>query len=163
MKSNMQNVSLPGDSLEQLAVMSLTCDHTRRLLWHKLAVHSVLQVGNCSTGDHSVLQVGNCSTGDHYRESQDRASNLKKIANGSMKILRVDLQKAKNNTKNKIEGYPRVERRNISPSSFCKEFWNIPTLCVMNICWENFTAKTSEQPSAFRELYWLKFVRSSTN
>ena len=130
--------------------VTLTCDHTRRLLWHKLAVHS-------------VLQVGNCSTGDHYRESQDRASNLKKIANGSMKILRVDLQKAKNNTKNKIEGYPRVERRNISPSSFCKEFWNIPTLCVMNICWENFTAKTSEQPSAFRELYWLKFVRSSTN
>ena len=43
-----------------------------------------------------------------------------------MKILRVDLQKAKNNIKNKIEGYPRVERGNIS-FSFCKRFWNIPT------------------------------------
>ena len=47
-----------------------------------------------------------------------------------MKILRVDLQKALDNIKNKIEGYPRVERRNISPFSFCKQFGNIPTsLC----------------------------------
>ena len=43
-----------------------------------------------------------------------------------MKILRGDLQKAKNNIKNKVEGYPRVERGNIS-FSFCKRFWNIPT------------------------------------
>ena len=35
-----------------------------------------------------------------------------------MKIFRVDLQKAKNNIKNKIEGYPRVERGNRSPFSF---------------------------------------------
>ena len=54
-------------------------------------------------------------------------SNLKKPLNGSMKIFRVDLQKAKNNIKNKIEGYPRVERGNISLFSFYKQFWNIPT------------------------------------
>ena len=34
-----------------------------------------------------------------------------------MKILLIDLQKAKDNIKNKIEGYPRVERGNISPFS----------------------------------------------
>ena len=44
-----------------------------------------------------------------------------------MKIIRVDLQKAKNDVKNKIKGYPRVERGNISLFSFCKQFWNIPT------------------------------------
>ena len=71
---------------------------------------------------HSLSQ-----TGDHYRESQDHASNLKKLLNSSMKILWVDLQKAKNNIKNKIMGYPRVERGNISLFSFCKQFWNIPT------------------------------------
>ena len=49
-----------------------------------------------------------------------------------MKILRVDLQKAKDNIKNKIEGYPaRVERWNLSPFSFCKQFWNIPTAFVV--------------------------------
>ena len=71
-----------------------------------------------------------------------------------MKILRVDLQKAKNNIKNKIEGYPRVERGNIS-FSFCKRFWNIPTpLWFSRNPLENFTAKTSspEQPYAFGEL-----------
>ena len=48
--------------------------------------------------------------------------------NGSMKIFGVDLQKAKDNIKNKIEGYPRVERGNISPFSFCKQFRNrVPT------------------------------------
>ena len=31
-----------------------------------------------------------------------------------MKIFRVDLQKAKDNIKNKIEGYPRVEREYIA-------------------------------------------------
>ena len=31
-----------------------------------------------------------------------------------MKIFRVDLQKAKDNIKNKIEGYPRVEREDIA-------------------------------------------------
>ena len=88
-------------------------------LWHQLVVHSVLQVANCS--------VSLSQTGDHYRESQDHASNLKKLLNSSMKILWVDLQKAKNNIKNKIMGYPRVERGNISLFSFCKQFWNIPT------------------------------------
>ena len=44
-----------------------------------------------------------------------------------MKIFRVDLQKAKNNIKNKTEGYPRVEQGNISPFLSCKQFWNIPT------------------------------------
>ena len=45
-----------------------------------------------------------------------------------MKILRVDLQKVKDNIKNNIEGYPRVERGNISrPFSFCKQLWNILT------------------------------------
>ena len=44
-----------------------------------------------------------------------------------MKILQVDLQKAKDNIKNKIKGYPRVKQGNISPFSFCKQFWNIPT------------------------------------
>ena len=54
-------------------------------------------------------------TGDHYRESQDRANNFKKTCEpGSMKILRVDLQKAEDNIKKKIEGYPRVERENTS-------------------------------------------------
>ena len=42
-----------------------------------------------------------------------------------MKIIWADLHKAKNNIKNKID--PRVERGNISPFSFCKQFWNIPT------------------------------------
>ena len=37
-----------------------------------------------------------------------------------MKILRMNLQKAKDNTKNKIEGYPTVEQENtrISPFQF---------------------------------------------
>ena len=39
---------------------------------------------------------------------------FKNRLNGSMKILGVDLQKAKDNIKNKIEGYPRVERGNLS-------------------------------------------------
>ena len=45
-----------------------------------------------------------------------------RLLNGFMKILRVDLQKAKDNIKNKIEGYPNVERENVSPFSFCKQF-----------------------------------------
>ena len=79
--------------------------------------------------------------------SQDRASNLKTVEQ-LHGILQVDLQKAKDNIKNKIEGHPIVERGNISLFSFCKQFWNIPTH------WENLTAKTSssEQHSAFREL-----------
>ena len=44
-----------------------------------------------------------------------------------MKILLVDLQKAKNNINNKIEIYPRVERGKKSPFLFCKQLWNIPT------------------------------------
>ena len=66
-----------------------------------------------------------------------------------------NLQKAKDNIKNKIEGYPRVERWNISRFSFCKQFWNIPTpLVFQETRWENLTAKISspEQHSAFREL-----------
>ena len=80
--------------------------------------------------------------------SQDHASNLKSVEQ-LHQILQVDRQKAKDNIiKNKIEGYPRVERGNISSFSFCKQFWNIPTH------WENLTVKTSssEQHSAFREL-----------
>ena len=50
------------------------------------------------------------------------ARAIKKRLNGSMKSLRVDLQKAKDNIKNKIEGYPRVERANLSLFSFCKQF-----------------------------------------
>ena len=54
--------------------------------------------------------------------SQDRASNLKSVEQ-LHQILQVDLQKAKDNIiKNKIEGYPRVERGNISSFSFCKQF-----------------------------------------
>ena len=44
------------------------------------------------------------------------------------RILWVDLQKNKDNIKNKIEGHPWVERENLSrPFWFCKQFWNIPT------------------------------------
>ena len=50
------------------------------------------------------------------------ARAIKKRLNGSMKSLRVDLQKAKDNIKNKIESYPRVERANLSLFSFCKQF-----------------------------------------
>ena len=35
--------------------------------------------------------------------------------------------RSKDNIKNKIEGFPRVERGNILLFSFCKHFWNIPT------------------------------------
>ena len=35
-------------------------------------------------------------------------------------------EKAEDNTKNKIKGYPRVEGGNIPPVSLCKQFWNIP-------------------------------------
>ena len=99
----------------------------------------------------SNFQVANCSTRCHELEiiimSQDRASNLKTVEQ-LHGILQVDLQKAKDNIKNKIEGYPRIEQGNISLFSFCKQFWNIRTH------WENLTAKTSssEQHSAFREL-----------
>ena len=49
------------------------------------------------------------------------AQAIYKLLNGSMKIL-VDQKKAKVYIKKKIEGYPRVERGNISPFSFCKQF-----------------------------------------
>ena len=48
-----------------------------------------------------------------------------------MKISWVDLQNTKDNIKNKIEGYPRVEQWNKSPFLFCKQFWNIPTAFVV--------------------------------
>ena len=71
---------------------------------------------------HSVLQIVNCSTRCHELEiiivKVKTRDQFKKTVDGSMKIFRVDLQKAKNNIKNKIEGYPRVERGNRSPFSF---------------------------------------------
>ena len=53
-----------------------TCVKLGRVLGIKCAVISVILLAV-----HSVLQVVNCSTlsGNHYRESQDRASNLKTV------------------------------------------------------------------------------------
>ena len=80
----------------------------------------------------------------------------KKLFNGSVKILRVDLSKTKNNIKNKVEGYPRVERGNISPFSFYKQFWNIPTpLWFLRNPLRELQGQTSE--------LYLKLVGASTN
>ena len=61
-----------------------------------------------------------------------------------MKILPVDLQKAKDNVKSTIEGYPRVEGRNISLFSFCKQFWNIP-MHLSIVVFENWTRWDNDQ------------------
>ena len=72
-----------------------------------------------------------------------------------MKILQVDLQKAKDNIKNEIEGYPRVERWNILPFLFLYTVLkHSNTFVVFKKPTENLTGKTSSpgQHSAFREL-----------
>ena len=55
-------------------IILYTCVKLGRVLRNKCAVISVILLAV-----HSVLQVVNCSTlsGNHYRESQDHASNLK--------------------------------------------------------------------------------------
>ena len=75
---------------------------------------------------YAPLVVTNCGSLSFKSRPREQLKK-KKLLNGSMKILRVDLQKVKDNIKNKIEGYQRVERGNISSFSFCKQFWNIPT------------------------------------
>ena len=107
-------------------------------------------------------------TGDHYCESQDRvASNLqsvKRLHENSPSGSTPGWKKAKDNLKNKTEGSARVERGNISPFSFCKQFSNIPTPLWFLQKAVGRIAKTFslEQHSVFRELY-LKFVGASTN
>ena len=70
-----------------------------------------------------LLQVVNCSTLSCKLEivimKLKTARAISELLNGSMKIIQVDIQKAKDHTKNKIKGCPRVERGNISPFSFC--------------------------------------------
>ena len=70
-----------------------------------------------------------------------------------MKILRVDLQKAKNSIKNEIKGYPRVERGNISRFHFVNSSETFQHLCCFQETHrDNSQTSSPEQHCAFREL-----------